>query len=58
MIRRALHLRSEMIAAQIRLQPHGATYQAIDDAMAMLHAMLQATSGRKLDYRKPDLGLF
>ncbi len=57
LLRRVIALRAGLIAAQIRLDPHGAQYRCIDASLDALHALLEGLSGRPLDFRRPDLGL-
>jgi hypothetical protein len=57
LLRRTIDLRAGLIAAQMRLDPHGAQYRSIDASLDALHALLEGLSGRPIDFRRADLGL-
>ena len=58
LFRRALYLRAAVIEAHTRLNPHADQYRSLEDAREALDKALATVAGRKLDYRKADLGLF
>ncbi len=58
-LRRAVELRAALIAAQARLDPQGDTGRRPRHAsLDALHALMEGLSGRRPDFRRPDLGLF
>lgn len=57
LFRRGLHLRAAVIQAHTRLDPYGEQYQSLESAREALDKALATVVGRKLDYRKADLGL-
>ncbi|MEX0406782.1 hypothetical protein ABGN05_14020 [Aquibium sp. LZ166] len=52
-----MRLRAAVIQAHTGLDPYGEQYKALDAARETLEAALATVAGRKLDYRKADLGL-
>ncbi|APH70941.1 hypothetical protein BSQ44_05775 [Aquibium oceanicum] len=57
LFQRALHLRTAIIQAYARLSPYADEYRDLESAREALDGALATVAGRKLDYRKADLGL-